>query len=170
MARGGGGSEIWDIVGLLIVGYFAWQLFQSGALTKLLENIKLPQLGLAPRGAGVGGPAVGGGAATGTCTGGPYRGTGKTVSTKTKGPLERHYASGKEDTTTIEKNASGISFDNYQFVNYITLKKVGSDDNVSIKVGGTHDGGWWDHGVSFEKGAIKHVLGRNLTTQKLIHV
>ena len=104
---------------------------------------------------GAGGTAVpaadgaAGGASTGTCTGGPYKGTGKTISTTTRGPTERHYASGKHDTTTIEKNAKGIAFPNYQFVNYVTLKKTGSDDSVSTKVGGTHDGGWWDHSVSF---------------------
>jgi hypothetical protein len=145
------GGLILDIVALGIVAFVGWTAINSGVLDQLLKGLQPGQLQLP--GAQVGGGVAGGGAATGTCTGGPYKSTGKTASTKTRGPTERHYASGKPDTTTIEKNAKGFDFQNYQFVNYVTLKKIDEDDNVSLKVGGRHmSGGWWDHGVSFKEG------------------
>jgi hypothetical protein len=102
-----------------------------------------------------GGGTVGGtpGGATGSCTGGPYKSTGKTISTSTRGPTTRHYASGKDDDKTIEKNAKSIPFQNYQFVNYVTMNSIEHDDTVSVKYGGTHMGsGWYDHGISFNSG------------------
>ena len=91
-------------------------------------------------------------ATTGSCTGGPYKSTGKTVTTSQRGPTTRHYSSGKPDDETIEKNAKGVSFKNYQFVSYLTVKSIEHDDNISVKLGGTHDSGWYDHGISFNSG------------------
>lgn len=155
MARGGGGSELWDVVGLAVVGIVAYFALSSGALdgilkslTEGLKGLSIPSIPMPGGGAG-GGPAAAPGGSTGSCSGGPYKGTGKVVNTTKKGPLERHYASGKADTTTIEQNAHDIAFKNYQFVSYVTLQEVGSDDNISVKLAGTHDGGWLDHGISF---------------------
>ena len=152
MAKGGGGSELWDIVGVAVVGIVAYFAFSSGALDGILkgltENLKGLSIPSLPGRGGAGGGTAAPGGSTGTCTGGPYKGTGKVTQTEQRGPTERHYASGKADTTTIEKNAS-FDYKNYQFVSYVTLQEVGSDDNISVKLGGTHDGGWFDHGISF---------------------
>lgn len=53
---------------------------------------------------------------------------------------ERHYASGKPDTTTMEANAKGIKFKNYQFVVYVTVTSIDQDDTVSLKTGWTAHG------------------------------
>lgn len=170
MARGG----IPDILiygGLAIAGYLA---YKEGLLNepiaagqKLIDDVfgkikeKTGGGGTGGGGGGDGGDdsngggTVGGtpGGATGTCTGGPYKSTGKTVTTSTRGPTTRHYSSGKPDDKTIEKNAKGISFKNYQFVNYVTMNSIEHDDTVSVKYGGTHMGsGWYDHGISFNSG------------------
>ena len=97
-----------------------------------------------------GGAAAGG--STGSCSGGPYKSTGKTVTTSTRGPTTRHYASGKPDDETIEKNAKGVTFKNYQFVSYVTVNSIEHEDNVSVKIGGTHSSGWYDHGITFKAG------------------
>ena len=104
------------------------------------------------KGGGTGGAPAAPGGATGSCTGGPYKSTGKTVTTSQRGPTTRHYASGKPDDETIEKNAKGVTFKNYQFVSYLTVKTIEHDDNISVKLGGTHDSGWYDHGISFNSG------------------
>lgn len=144
-----------DMMFMILMLGGGYYLYSTGKLDELFS--KDGGGGGGGRGGGGSGGGSGGGAArggsTGNCSGGPYKGIGKTVSTSTRGPTTRHYASGKADTTTIEKNAKGISFKNYQFVSYITLNKVGSDDNVSVKIGGRHmNGGWYDHGVSFKGG------------------
>jgi len=83
---------------------------------------------------------------------GPYASTGRQLSTTTRGPTTRHYASGKPDDKTIEKNADNITFQNYQCIYFVTLSSIEHDDNISTKLGGTHSGGWDDHGVSFNSG------------------
>lgn len=84
---------------------------------------------------------------------GPYPGTGKELASTTRGPTTRHYASGKPDDETVEKNVKKIPFKNYQFIVYTTMHKVEHDDAISLKFGGTHMGsGWFDTGVSFEEG------------------
>jgi hypothetical protein len=83
---------------------------------------------------------------------GPYPGTGKQLSSTTR-RATRHYASGKPDDETIEKNTDNISYQHYQCVYYVTMHKIEHDDTVSTKLGGTHMGsGWFDHGVSFQNG------------------
>ena len=69
MAKGGGGSELWDIVGLAVVGVVAYFALSSGALDGILksltENLKglsIPSLPM-PGGGGEGGGAGGGPAA-----------------------------------------------------------------------------------------------------------
>lgn len=66
----------------------------------------------------------------------------------------RHYASGKPDDETIEANVKSIQFDNYQFVVDVGVPtEMEHDDNVSLKVGGTHMGsGWFDNGVGIYEG------------------
>lgn len=140
---------------LLVAGFWA---YKKGLLQPYIEKLKT-MIGT-PAAGGAGGGAAGTGSATGDCKGGPYKSTGKVVEADIdKEYGERHYASGKADTTTIEANAEGIGFENYQFVVYITLTSQDDDDNVSLKLGGTHmgDGGWLDHGVSFSG---KTCLGR----------
>lgn len=83
---------------------------------------------------------------------GPYASTGKELGATTRRAV-RHYASGKPDDQTIEKNTKSIPYQNYQCVYYVTMHKIEHDDNVSSKLGGTHMGtGWFDHGVSFQNG------------------
>lgn len=83
----------------------------------------------------------------------PIKGTPMTTSTTKgqRGPTERHYASGKPDDWTIERNLKPIPFKNYQFVTYTTMGPIEHDDNISIKFGGHHMGknGWFDCGISF---------------------
>ena len=83
---------------------------------------------------------------------GPYPSTGKQLSATTR-RATRHYASGKPDDETIEKNTKSIPYTHYQCVYYVTMHGIEHDDNVSSKLGGTHMGsGWLDHGVSFNSG------------------
>jgi hypothetical protein len=83
---------------------------------------------------------------------GPYASTGKQLSATTR-RATRHYASGKSDDETIEKNTKNIPYDHYQCVYFVTMHGTEHDDNVSSKLGGTHMGsGWLDHGVSFNSG------------------
>jgi hypothetical protein len=83
---------------------------------------------------------------------GPYPGTGKQLGSTTR-RATRHYASGKSDDETIEKNTKDIPYQHYQCIYYVTMHGIEHDDNVSSKLGGTHMGsGWLDHGVSFNSG------------------
>lgn len=83
---------------------------------------------------------------------GPYPSTGKELGATTK-RATRHYASGKPDDETIEKNTKDIPYQNYQSIHYVKMNDIEHDDNISIKSGGTHMGsGWYDHGISFEEG------------------
>ena len=83
---------------------------------------------------------------------GPYASTGKQLSATTR-RATRHYASGKADDETIEKNTKNIPYAHYQCVYYVTMHGVDHDDNVSVKYGGTHmTSGWFDHGISFNSG------------------
>jgi F5/8 type C domain len=92
-------------------------------------------------------PPTGGGTGTG-----PYPSTGRSLGATTR-RATRHYASGKADDETIEKNTHDIPYQHYQCVYYVTMHGIEHDDNVSSKLGGTHMGsGWMDHGVSFNSG------------------
>lgn len=83
---------------------------------------------------------------------GPYAGTGQQLSASTR-RATRHYASGKPDDETVEKNTDNISYDHYQCIYYVTMHGIEHDDTVSVKYGGTHMGtGWFDHSISFEDG------------------
>lgn len=84
---------------------------------------------------------------------GPYPGIpGRQLGATTR-RATRHYASGKPDDETVEKNTDNISYQNYQCIYYVTMHSVEHDDTVSTKLGGTHMGsGWFDHGVSFNQG------------------
>ena len=83
---------------------------------------------------------------------GPYAGTGRQLSATTR-RATRHYASGKPDDETIEKNTTNIPYQHYQCIYFVTMHGIEHDDNVSSKLGGTHMGsGWHDHGVSFNAG------------------
>lgn len=84
----------------------------------------------------------------------PYKSTGKTVEMSQRGPTTRNYASGKPSDNTIEKNAKKIGFPNVQACFTIEVPKVWEhDDNLSIKLGGTHMGtGWFDNGISIYEG------------------
>lgn len=83
----------------------------------------------------------------------PIKGTPLTTSTTSgqRGPTERHYASGKPDDWTIERNIKNIPFKQYQWVTYTTMGPIEHDDTISLKFGGVHmgTGGWWDCGISF---------------------
>lgn len=82
----------------------------------------------------------------------PYPMKGQPMQSTQRGPTTRHYASGKPDDETIEKNVKSIPFKNYQFVTYTTMHKIEHDDNLSVKFGGHHTSGngWYDCGISFE--------------------
>lgn len=82
----------------------------------------------------------------------PYPMKGSPMQSTQRGPTTRHYASGKPDDETIEKNVTKIPFKNYQFVTYTTMHKTEHDDNLSVKFGGHHTSGngWYDCGISFE--------------------
>jgi hypothetical protein len=84
----------------------------------------------------------------------PYESTGKSTPMSQRGPTIRHYASGKPDDNTIEKNAKKILFDNIQAAFQIEVPKEWEhNDNLSIKLGGTHKGtGWFDNGISIYEG------------------
>ena len=91
--------------------------------------------------------------ASGTTVTGPYPAKGEELGHKIRGPTTRHYASGKPDDETIEANVKNIKARNHQFIVYVTMKSIEHDDNISLKLGGTHMGtGWFDNGVSFEDG------------------
>lgn len=87
---------------------------------------------------------------------GPYPGIGETFkSTRRpeKGFTTRHYASGKADDRTVELNVKGIKAKNHQFITWVTIKSIEHGDNISLKLGGTHNSsGWFDNGVDFESG------------------
>jgi hypothetical protein len=96
----------------------------------------------------------------------PYPVVGTPMVTSTtkgqRGPTERHYASGKPDDWTIERNVKPIPFKNYQFVVYVTMgPNPEHSDNISLKFGGHHMGkkGWYDCGVSFGDGKGQTCLG-----------
>jgi hypothetical protein len=83
---------------------------------------------------------------------GPYASTGRQLGSTTR-RATRHYASGKPDDETIEKNTTNIPYQHYQCIYFVTMHGIEHDDNVSSKLGGTHMGsGWLDHGVSFNSG------------------
>jgi hypothetical protein len=84
---------------------------------------------------------------------GPYPAKGSAMASTQRGPTTRHYASGKPDDKTIEKNVKEIEFDNYQFVTFITMNEMEHNDTASHKLGGTHMGsGWFDNTVDIESG------------------
>ena len=62
-------------------------------------------------------PPPGGGGGTGT---GPYPGTGKQLGSTTR-RATRHYASGKADDETIEKNTKDIPYKHYQCIYFVTV-------------------------------------------------
>lgn len=66
----------------------------------------------------------------------------------------RHYASGADDDETIEANVKSIKHRRHQFVVDLHVpKEMEHDDNLSLKLGGTHMGtGWFDHSFSIYKG------------------
>ena len=83
---------------------------------------------------------------------GPYPSTGKELGATTR-RATRHYASGKPDDETVEKNTKDIPYQKYQSIYYVTMHGIEHDDNISTKLGGTHMGsGWFDHGISFQEG------------------
>lgn len=84
----------------------------------------------------------------------PYPVIGTPMSSTTRGPTTRHYASGKPDDYTIEKNTKSIKYKNYQCVVDITNDcDWAHDDTFSIKLGGTHMGtGWFDNSLSVYEG------------------
>lgn len=86
----------------------------------------------------------------------PYESTGKTVEMSQRGPTIRHYASGKDDDNTIEKNAKKIPFDNIQASFQIEVPAEWEhNDNLGIKIGGTHMGsGWFDNGIDVYEGRV----------------
>jgi hypothetical protein len=88
---------------------------------------------------------------------GPYKmkAGSKEVSSSTRGPTIRHYASGKDDDKTIEKNCKDIKFKNYQFLVDVKLTTIEHNDTVSLKYGGTHmKSGWFDNTVDMESGQV----------------
>jgi hypothetical protein len=84
----------------------------------------------------------------------PYPAKGQPIQSTQRGPTTRHYASGKPDDRTIERNCKGINFKNYQFVVDVTINGMAHDDTVSLKGGGHHMGkkGWYDHSVGVYTG------------------
>lgn len=86
---------------------------------------------------------------------GPYPALGEPMQSTQRGPTTRHYASGKPDDKTIEKNVKNIKFKNYMFVVDLTMNAIEHDDTASLKYGGTHMGsGWFDNTVGFEDGLV----------------
>lgn len=85
---------------------------------------------------------------------GPYAPIGQPIPSTQRGPTTRHYASGKPDDQTIEKNCKNIKFDNYMFVVDVTMHSMEHDDTLSLKYGGTHMGsGWFDNTIGVYDGA-----------------
>lgn len=90
-----------------------------------------------------------------TPTGGetPYPAKSPKLASTQRGPTKRNYASGKASDMTIEKNVKEIEFPDHQFIVDVTLNAMEHEDNVSMKIGGTHMGsGWDDHGVNSDTG------------------
>jgi hypothetical protein len=87
---------------------------------------------------------------------GPYAKTpgSKTMQSTTRGPTTRHYASGKPDDETIEKNVKGITYKAYQWITKVKLTEMEHEDNISLKSGGNHDDGpgWYDNGINSHSG------------------
>lgn len=84
---------------------------------------------------------------------GPYAPIGQPMPSTQRGPTTRHYASGKPDDQTVEKNVKNIKFDNYMFVVDVTMNAFEHDDTCSLKYGGTHMGsGWFDQSVGVYDG------------------
>lgn len=92
--------------------------------------------------------------AAGTAGDYPYPAKGTPIQSTQRGPTTRHYASGKPDDRTIEKNCKGINFQNYMFVVDVTINGMAHDDTVSLKGGGHHmtGNGWYDHSVGVYTG------------------
>jgi hypothetical protein len=84
----------------------------------------------------------------------PQKVGSKTLQSEQRGPTTRHYASGKPDDETIEKNVKDIPYRNYQWVVETTIKEMEHDDTISLKFGGQHTtgNGWWDCGVGIYDG------------------
>jgi hypothetical protein len=90
-----------------------------------------------------------------TTSDGPYKAIGKEMPSTTRGPTIRHYASGKPDDKTIEKNVKNIKFNHYQFLVDVKITTIEHNDTLSLKYGGTHMGsGWFDNSVDFETGLV----------------
>ena len=86
---------------------------------------------------------------------GPYKSLGKELASRTRGPTIRHYASGKDDDKTIEKNVKDIKFKNYQFLVDVKVTTIEHNDTVSLKYGGTHmKSGWFDNTIDMESGLV----------------
>ena len=86
---------------------------------------------------------------------GPYKMIGKEMQSTQRGPTTRHYASGKPDDRTIEKNVKDIKAKNYQFLVDVKLTTIEHNDTVSLKYGGTHmKSGWFDNTVDMESGQV----------------
>lgn len=86
---------------------------------------------------------------------GPYKMIGKELQSTTRGPTVRHYASGKDDDKTIEKNVKDIKAKNYQFLVDVKVTTIEHNDTVSLKYGGTHmKSGWFDNTVDMESGQV----------------
>ena len=64
---------------------------------------------------------------------GPYKSLGKELASSTRGPTIRHYASGKDDDKTIEKNVKDIKAKNYQFLVDVKVTTIEHNDTVSLK-------------------------------------
>ena len=64
---------------------------------------------------------------------GPYKMIGKEMQSTQRGPTMRHYASGKDDDKTIEKNVKDIKFKNYQFLVDVKITTIEHNDTVSLK-------------------------------------
>lgn len=83
----------------------------------------------------------------------PYVMKSAKMASTQRGPTTRHYASGKPDDKTIEKNVKEIEFPRYQFVVWVTLKSMEHSDQLSTKLGGTHMGsGWFDNTIETSDG------------------
>ena len=75
-----------------------------------------------------------------------------------RGPTVRHYASGKDDDKTIEKNVKDIKAKNYQFLVNVKITTTEHSDTCSLKYGGTHmKVGWFDNTVSLWKKRNRHI-------------
>lgn len=86
----------------------------------------------------------------------PYAITGRYTDSTQRGPTKRNYASGKPSDWTIEKNTKNLAYDNLMSVVDVTIGPAAEwehDDNINIKIGGTHMGsGWFSNTISIYKG------------------